>query len=173
MANRAYVGGFLLLALTAPVATRSTVLEHQSAAQATVEHPVQLACDLAHSIAATSPEASIQRSTGVFTHEALQGPVRGCRLAITGSFENVPPGEDAANRLRDGFTAQGWREMLAYSADGKDGTAFALRKAEVACLFRGMWNGGFDSEFPIPREQAYTVSVLCTSPLPPEERRHQ
>jgi hypothetical protein len=173
MANRAYIGGFLFLALAAPVATRSTALQHQSATEVTPERPIQLACDLAHSIVATIPGVSIQRSKGLFTHEALQDPVRGCRLVITGSFEDAPPGEDAANRLRDGFAARVWQEMLAYSADGKDGTAFALRKTEVACLFRGMWNGGFDGEPSMPREPAYTVSVLCTSPVPPQERRRQ
>ncbi len=126
MTNRVvYSGVFLFVTGAALAAIHGTVLARHAAAQTTPENSSQLACDLAQSIAIASPGTSIQRSTGVFTHEALREPVRGCRLVITGSFQNSPPGEDAANRLRDGFTANGWQEMPAYSADGKDGTAFA------------------------------------------------
>ena len=61
--------------------------------------------------------------------------------------------------------------MASYSADGKDGTAFAFRKSAVACLVRGEWNGGADGEPPIPGEDWYKVAVLCTSPVPAESRR--
>jgi hypothetical protein len=172
MANRvSYIGAFLFLGLVGHATTRSTTFDDETANHVIAESTARLACDLAYSIAAETPGVSIQRSTGVFTHEALQRPVRGCRLAITGSFARTPPGGDAANRLRDGFTAQGWQEMPAYSADGKDGTAFVLRKTEVACLFRGTWTGEADDEPAMPREETYRVSVLCTSAVPPEERR--
>ena len=131
---------------------------------------VEAACDMARSIAAETPGVTIERSTGVFEDEALRSPVRGCRLTISGSFSRAPAGGDAATRLRDGFASRGWREMPAYSADGKDGTEFAFFEADVACLARGTWNGGADGEPPIPREDAYRVSVLCTSPVPPRER---
>ena len=172
MASRAAcIGAFLSITLASLAA--STALSRDAETKTIPEHFTQGACDLAHSIAAASLGTAIQRSSGVFFHDALQDPVRGCRLVITGSFEEAPAGQDAASRLREGFTAQGWQEMPAYSADGKDGTAFALRKADVACLFRGTWNGGSDGEPSMPREDTYRVSVLCTSPAPPEERTRQ
>lgn len=164
----ACIGALLSLGVAAVAATRSTAFQQHGATPVTAEHPTRLACDLAYSIAAKSPGVSIQRSTGVFADEVLEHPARGCRLAIAGSFEHAPPGGDAVNRLRDGFTAQGWREMLAYSADGKDGTAFAFRKTEVLCLFRGTWNGGADGDPSTPRGQTYRVSVLCISSVAPE-----
>ena len=175
MTNRViYSGVLLFVAVAAVAAIHSTVrATGDAAARTTPEDSTRLACDLAQLIAIVSPGTSIQRGTGVFTHESLPEPVRGCRLMITGSFQGSPPGEDAVNRLRDGFTARGWQEMPAYSADGKDGTAFALRKADVACLFRGTWSGGSDGEPSMPREDTYRVSVLCTSPAPPEERTRQ
>jgi hypothetical protein len=174
MANRVrYVGIFLFLGLLAHAATRGTAFHDQTANEVSAQDPAGLACDLAYSIAAEIPGLSIQRSTGMFTNEALRRRVRGCRLVITGSFAHAPPGGDAANRLRDGFAAQGWQEMPSYSADGKDGTAFAFRKTEVACLFRGTWTGGADGEPSMPRKEAYRVSVLCTSHVPSEERRGQ
>jgi hypothetical protein len=169
MADRvAYMAALPVLALASLLAAHGTA--GRAASQVTPEPSTQLACDLAHSIAGAEAGTSVQRSRGVFSHGALREPVRGCRLVIEGSFEESPPGEDAIGRLRDGFAAQGWQEMPAYSADGKDGTAFALRKNEVACLFRGSWDGGSDGEPPLPRERTYRVSVLCTSPAPPAER---
>lgn len=126
---------------------------------------------MAYSIAAKTPGVSIRRSIGHFGDETLRQPVLGCRLAISGSFARAEVGGDASIRLREGFIARGWKEMAAYSADGKDGTSFAFRDETVACLFRGQWNGGADGEPPIPPEDWYRVYVICTSPVFPEERR--
>jgi hypothetical protein len=60
--------------------------------------------------------------------------------------------------------------MMAYSADGTDGTSFAYRKEGVACLVRGQWNGGAAGEPEIPAEDWYKVTVLCTSPVFTEDR---
>ena len=146
-------------------------LQNQAAKPGTVSSQVRAACNVAYAIAAKTPGVSIRRSTGVFRDEALPQPVLGCRLAISGSFARAKVGGDAADRLREGFSARGWQEMTAYGADGKDGTAFAFRKAGVACLFRGEWNGGADDEPEIPRQDWYKVAVLCTSPVPAENRQ--
>jgi len=140
------------------------------------EHPAAAwtraipACDMADAVAAATPGATVRRDTGTFPDDALRVPAQGCHLAISGSFSAAPSEGDAASRLREGFAAHGWHEMLSYAADGKDGTAFAFRKGEVGCLVRGSWNGGADGEPPVERGDAYVVSVLCTSPPPPEQR---
>ena len=164
--RRRQLNAFLLLIFVA-FSVGGVAAQNQAGASPGPAHP---ACDMAYAIAATTPGVMIKRSTGVFQDEALRHPVRGCHLAISGSFARAPANGDAATRLRDGFAARGWQEMLAYSADGMDGTTFAFRKADVACISRGTWNGGADGEPPIPREDAYRVSVLCTSPAPPQER---
>lgn len=68
----------------------------------------------------------------------------GCRLARSGSFAEAEATGVAVGRLAEGFTAQGWDEMIEFATDGKDGTAFAFRKTGVACHVRGAWNGGSD-----------------------------
>jgi hypothetical protein len=140
----------------------------RTAAPTAAEETTRAACDLAESLAGPGFKSSLRRSSGLFDHEAFPEPVPGCRLVITGSFEDTPPGEDAASRLQRGFGERGWREMPAHSADGKDGTAFAFRKAGVACFVRGTWDGGSDGEPSVPRERTYAVSVLCTRPGPAE-----
>lgn len=139
-----------------------------AAAGATPEPPVERACDLAESLARATPGTSLERHDGVFDHEGLHEPLRGCRLAIAGSFAATPPGDDAIRRLRDGFAARGWRELLAHAADGVDGSAFALRSEAVACWFQASWDGGSDDAPAKPRGPAYAISVLCTDDLPPE-----
>lgn len=153
------------------VAASCGLVAHRATADATAEPATQLACDLAQSIATATPEASVHRSSGTFHHEALPNPVRGCRVVITGSAEDPAFARGLASTLFSAFSDEGWQEMPTYTADGKDGTAFALRKDDVACLFQGAWNGGSDDEPPDPRRQAYTVSVLCTRPAPSQDRQ--
>jgi len=145
-------------------------LQEQPSAPRMVSREVRAACDAAYAIAAKTPGVSIQRRTGTLSDETLREPVFGCGLVISGSFARAQATGDAAVRLREVFSAQGWQEMLEYAADGKDGTSFAFRKAGVACLVRGEWNGGADGELEIPAEDWYKVTAVCTSPVFAEHR---
>lgn len=136
-----------------------------------VSSEVRAACDLAYLVAAKTPGASIRRRTGTFQDETLREPVFGCGLAIAGSFARAKVTGDAALRLRQDFSARAWQEMPAYGADGTDGTSFAFRKAGVACLVRGTWNGGAAGEPDSPAQDWYKVAVFCTSPEFPERWR--
>lgn len=157
----------LLRAVAVLVVAHGAGLAARSAAEAP-DSAVRPGCELARSIASSAPGASIERSDGVFAHELLPGSVRGCRVVITRSAGLAPSGQDVAGRLYDGFSSHGWQEMPAYTADGVDGTAFVLRKGEVACLFQGIWDGDPDGE--PSRPGTCRVSVLCTTAVPPEER---
>jgi hypothetical protein len=160
---------FVLLVVSNSVA--GTALQKQPPAPRTVSRGVRAACDAAYAIAAKTPGVSIQQQrTGTFRDETLREPVFGCGLAISGSFARAQATGDAALRLRDDFLARAWQEMPAYGADGTDGTSFAFRKAGVACLVRGTWDGGAADEPTIPAEDWYKVAVLCTSPEFPENR---
>jgi hypothetical protein len=131
---------------------------------------VHAACDAAYAVARKTPGVSVRRRTGTFRDETLPRPVFGCGLAISGSFARAMSTDDAAVRLRHDFETRGWDEMGAYSADGTDGTSFAFRRANVACLVRGTWNGGAADEPDVPPQDWYKVAVFCTSPVFPESR---
>lgn len=163
---RVFILASLFVALGSHDRLEGSAPQTQPQIPAGVSSQVRAACDLAYEIAAKTPGASIRRSTGTFRDEALQQPLPGCRLAINGSFARAKVGGDAVERLRAGFPALGWQDMPGYSADGKDGTAFAFDKAGVACLIRGIWNGGADGEPEIPGEDWYKITVICTSPVP-------
>ena len=171
LGGRVFLGAAFFLILVGQYTSDGAGAQKQPGKTTTLSPQVRAACDSAYKIAAQTPGVSIRRSTGVFSDEAFRQPVLGCRLAISGSFVLAKTSGDAANRLREAFQASEWQEMPGYSADGKDGTAFAFRKARVACLVRGEWNGGADGEPEIPGEDWYKVSVLCTSPILAEERR--
>ena len=159
----------MFVLFVAPNSLASAAQQKRPIAQRTVSSEVGAACDGAYAIAAKTPGVSIQRRTGTFSDETLRESVFGCGLAISGSFAQAQTTGDAALRLRQDFTARGWQEMLAYSADGTDGTSFAFRKGGVACLVRGTWGGGA-AEPKIPAEDWYKVAVICTSPEFPENR---
>lgn len=153
-----------------PPSLASTASQKQPSALRRVKSEVRAACDAAYAIVANIPGVSIRRRTGTFRDETLLEPVFGCGFDISGSFALAEETGDAASRLHQGFSARSWQEMPAYSADGTDGTSFAFRKAEVACLVRGTWDGGAADEPDIPAQDWYKVALFCTSPVFPQER---
>lgn len=148
-----------------------SALQSRTRAAQKVRSDVQEACNLAYTIAVGTRGVSIRRRTGDFRDETLRQPVFGCGLAISGSFSKAEETGDAAARLHREFAAHGWEEMAAYAADGKDGTSFAFKKAHVACLARGAWNGGADDEPEATEQDSYTVTLFCTTPVFPEQRQ--
>jgi hypothetical protein len=160
----------LFVILVVPNIFAGAALQMQPPVSKTVSSEVRAACDAAYAIAAKTPGVSIQRRIGTFSDETLRAPVFGCGLAISGSFARARATGDAAVRLRQEFSDRAWQEMPEYSADGTDGTSFAFRKAGVACLVRGTWDGGAADEPTIPAQDWYKVAVLCTSPPFPEKR---
>lgn len=168
---RTFLAALLLVLFLDQDSSASTTPRKQPAKSRTVSKQARAACHAAYAVAAKIPGVSIRRRTGTFHDETLRKPVFGCGLSISGSFALAMTTGDAAVRLRDDFSARGWKEMPAYAADGKDGTSFAFRNAAVACLVRGEWNGGADGEPEIPGEDWYKVAVFCVSPAFPENSR--
>ena len=167
---RMFLALVLLLTLFSHESQAYAATQSQPLPGKTVPKQVHIACDTAYAIAVKTPGVKIQRRTGIFTDEVLQHPIFGCGLAISGSFARARSSDDAASRLRQEFLARGWEEMAAYSADGTDGTSFALRKDKTACLFRGRWDGGSAADPVMPPQDWYRVTVACTSPAFPETR---
>jgi hypothetical protein len=127
--------------------------------------PVRAACDLAYRLSAPTGGVSIRRDSGRFQDDTLPRPVEGCRLSMKGSFRRA---RDAAvpDRLHTGFADSGWQELVDYSADGPDGTSFAFRHDQVACVVRGEWDGGDDSEPNDKPGDWYRVTLICARGIP-------
>ncbi len=161
----------LLLVLIGLPGSARALPQNRAVKSRTVPRQVLAACNEMHALAAKTPGVSIRRRTGSFSDQMLGSPVIGCGMTVSGSFAAAKDTGDASVRLRDGFVARGWQEMNAYAADGVDGTAFAFRRADVACHVRGTRNGGAD-EPELPAQDWYKVTLFCTSPpLPERESR--
>lgn len=133
------------------------------AAEQTPTEKVDSACDLVVTAIAGTPGLSKRRDRGPFEAGPLALKFDGCRVFLSGSFAALHGAPDASARLRTAFGSAGWRELLDYGADGKDGTAFAFRNDGVRCFVVGAWNGGADGDPEIPPEDWYKVSVGCTN----------
>lgn len=164
------VAAGLVLLLTVAHSAADPAPQRQPPVPKVLPPAVRAACDAAYDTVSKIPGVSVKRRTGAFSDETLRRPVFGCGLSISGSFARAGKAGDAATRLHESFLARGWLEMLQYGADGKDGTSFAFRHAEVSCLARGKWDGGADGEPNIPPKDWYKVALFCASPVFPEER---
>jgi len=135
------------------------------AADRTLAPLVRAACDVVYRLSAPVGGVSIKRSTGRFQDETLPAPVDGCRLSMKGSFRRARDGA-VPDRLHTKLAENGWEELYDYSADGPDGTSFAFRRDDVACVVRGEWDGGDDSDPSIPAGDWYRVIVICARGIP-------
>ena len=122
---------------------------------------VKAACDTAYAIVTKSAGIKTRRANGTFNDEGFRAPIPGCRIQIDGSFKRAEKTGAAVDLLHTGLDAQGWRELLEFSADGPDGTSFAFRKETVACFARGQWDGGADDEPDAKPLDSYKLTVIC------------
>lgn len=122
------------------------------------------ACTTVHGVASTTPGTKVQRGNGSFRDEMVEKPIAGCRVVIEGSFKKLGDGRMPADRLSDVFEAQGWTQLPGFSSDGHDGTSFAYKRGNVACVTRGTWDGGSDDAPDAPDlalADPYRVTVVC------------
>ena len=91
----------------------------------------------------------------------VAAPIDGCRVIIHGSMKALGKKALPTDRLGDTLEKQGWIQMPEFSADGHDGTSFAYKRANVACVIHGEWDGRSDDEPDAPLADPYRVTVLC------------
>jgi hypothetical protein len=123
------------------------------------------ACDEVVALVATTPGITLKRSIGPFHDSRGDRDLFGCRVEISGSFAAVEGQKDAIQRLRDGLPVKGWSEDSDYSADGKDGTQFAVSRGRAGCILEGRWDGGADGEPEIAPRDWYKLTIVCTEPF--------
>jgi hypothetical protein len=153
------------VALAAPGTVWSQAGSQQKVTDRTLAPSVRAACDLVYRLSAPTGGVSIKRSTGRFQDETLPRPVDGCQLSMKGSFRRAKDGA-VPDRLHTKLAENGWEELLDYSADGPDGTSFAFRRDDVACVVRGQWDGGDDSDPRASPATGIAITVICARGIP-------
>jgi len=100
----------------------------------------------------------------VFENEFGDGRRTGCELKATGSFKavEVKAGKSLDGSVSDTLSALGWAPLTHYSADGPDGTAWAMRSRETVCVFSWTWDGGDDSDSTYVPSDDWDEVTHCT-----------
>src|SRR5262249_3646294 len=84
-------------------------------------------------------------------------------------FESHTADAPGTMALEDALEAAGWDLDHRYSADGPDGTYFALACREALVEVTGSWEGGDDTDTTVVARPGETVELRCV-PRPPEPR---
>ncbi len=118
-------------------------------------------CRQLHRVIAPIPGTLVDMLEGVFYDERarLDGP--GCLLIISGSWSMLSGDPDPISRIMAALSTQGWELDPESSADGPDGTAFALTKGDEVCVVRGQWDGGDDGDSTYVPSDVYQIIVMC------------
>jgi hypothetical protein len=112
----------------------------------------------------TRLEADVE-VTNEFVHVSPQR--RGCRVAGHTDEDRVAaPVDDLAEAL----VAEGWERLLAYQADGPDGSLTGLSVGPVLCVISGRWDGGDDSDTTYVPVPGYDLDVQCFRRTQADER---
>lgn len=119
------------------------------------------ACTLAHGVGIRTPGAKARRSNGSFRDEMITAPIDGCRVVIDGSMKALGTSPLPTDRLSAMLEKEGWVQLPEFSADGHDGTTFAYKRQQVACVVHGEWDGGSDDQPDAPVADPYRVTVVC------------
>ena len=119
------------------------------------------ACTTAYNVGARTPGTKLERVTGSFRDDMLAAPLAGCRVIIDGSMKALGQVPIPTDRLSDTLDKEGWLQLPEFSADGHDGTSFAYRRNNVACLIQGQWDGGSDDQPDAQLADPYRVTVTC------------
>jgi len=92
---------------------------------------------------------------------------RGCRVGGHTDEDRVAaPVDDLAEALE----AEGWHRLLAYQADGPDGSLTGLTVGPALCVIRGQWDGGDDSDTTYVPVPGYDLDVQCFRRAPADDR---
>lgn len=90
--------------------------------------------------------------------DPARGRRAGCRIIGADPSDRAP---DPVGALYDALQASGWSPIVRFQADGPDGSLVGFSRDGVACLVRGKWDGGDDSDSTYVPEPGYEVELLC------------
>ena len=108
------------------------------------------------------PGAKVERIDGPFPDHRTGKEADGAGLKVVGTFGALHGGSDPTEVTHKKLQQFGWQEDIEYSADGPDGTTFAMRKDGILCFVEGRWNGGDGSDPSYVPPDDYTVTIQCT-----------
>ena len=114
----------------------------------------------------TMPGVKVEHTDGPFPDHRSGKEADGAGLTIHGKFGPLNGKPDPTAVAHQKLQDAGWQEDIEYSADGPDGTTFAMRKDGILCFVEGRWDGGDGSDPSYVPPDDYTVTIQCTGAEP-------
>jgi len=112
------------------------------------------------------PGVKVERTDGPFPDHRTGKESDGAGLKVLGTFGALQGKPDPTAVAHQKLQDAGWQEDIEYSADGPDGTTFAMRKDGILCFVEGRWDGGDGSDPSYVPPDDYTVTIQCTGATP-------
>jgi len=112
------------------------------------------------------PGVKVERTDGPFPDRRTGKELDGAGLTVRGNFGALHGKPDPTAVAHQKLQEMGWQEDIEYSADGPDGTTFAMRKDGILCFVEGRWDGGDGSDPSHVPPDEYTVTIQCTGATP-------
>ena len=145
----------------AGVAAALFVISESSAPETASAQEVAQACESIAQVIADVPSLVLS-ATDSLVHDDRTGRIEaGCQFRLTGQVSAFRGTTSPDDLLRQVLTAQGWKEDLGYTADGPDGSAYALVKGTTMCLVRASWDGGDPTDSSYVPEDGYELVFGC------------
>ncbi len=104
------------------------------------------ACEEIYHAVLALPGTTVDRSEGVCSDENIGRDLTGCMIDVSGSWGELGGRANPGDTIYQLLAGRGWNQEPRYSADGPDGTFFALSKGEIWCFVRGQWEGGDEAD---------------------------
>ncbi len=92
------------------------------------------------------PGTMVERREGTYYDENVERDLTGCMISVSGVWSELGGRANPGDTIYRLLAGEGWKQEPRYSADGPDGTFFALSKGEIWCFVRGQWDGGDDTD---------------------------
>ena len=120
------------------------------------------ACEQIYSAVLPIPGTEVDRYVGTFYDDYLERDLTGCMIVISGSWGELAGRSNPGDSIYELLSDQGWVQEPQYSADGPDGTFFALSKGDIWCFIRGQWDGGDDADSTYVPSDVYQFIICCS-----------
>ncbi len=156
-----------------PSVTARGYARMDTVATAAVPADVRALSDTQAPFLAPTPRHTLRRACVRFEDDVAGCRRTGCAVYGSGFFSAL--GESVAippDTLKNFLEARGWQEIFDYSADGPDGTRYALRRGGLLCVVQGFWRHE-DSDDPTyvdPDDYAILVQLARAEPCAPPRK---
>ncbi len=150
---------------SAEAALARAAADSMRAATATTVQSVRVRDWLDSSLVAM-PGVKVEQTDGPFPDHRTGKESDGAGLTMRGTFGALHGKPDPTAVAHQKLQDAGWQEDIEYSADGPDGTTFAMRKDGILCFVEGRWDGGDGSDPSNVPPDDYTVTIQCTGATP-------